>query len=418
MNKNKEKVPKIRFPGFTEPWEQRKLGEVAVRVTRKNKDLESTLPLTISAQDGLIDQNEFFNKTVASRDVSGYYLVKNGEFAYNKSYSNGYPWGAVKRLDRYEMGVLSTLYIVFKPTNIDSDFLTKYYDGDNWHKEVSKHAAEGARNHGLLNIAASDFFETKLTIPLSKKEQEQIGLFFNNMDNLITLHQRKLDHLKDKKKGLLQKMFPKKGELVPELRFPEFTDPWEQRKLGDIADVTKLAGFEFTEHVVYSDQGNTIALRGLNIKNGQLILNDVKYIDDSNFSKLSRSKLYINDILFTYVGTVGEVAIINENDRFYLAPNVSRIRIKSNDSPKYISHYMRSTNFYNSIIFPLIATSSQPALSMENIRKFDIKLPKDGVEQNKISEYFDNIDNLITLHQRKLDHLKEQKKALLQQMFI
>lgn len=171
--------------------------------------------------------------------------------------------------------------------------------------------------------------------------------------------------------------------------------------MGDIADVTKLAGFEFTEHVVYSDQGNTIALRGLNIKNGKLILNDVKYIDDSNFSKLSRSKLYINDILFTYVGTVGEVAIIKENDRFYLAPNVSRIRIKSNDSPKYISHYMRSTNFYNSIIFPLIATSSQPALSMENIRKFDIKLPKDGVEQNKISEYFDNIDNLITLHQRK-----------------
>ncbi|NAS19813.1 hypothetical protein GND98_018750 [Clostridium butyricum] len=117
------------------------------------------------------------------------------------------PWGAVKRLDRYEMGVLSTLYIVFKPTNIDSDFLTKYYDGNNWHKEVSKHAAEGARNHGLLNIAASDFFETKLTIPLSKKEQEQIGLFFNNMDNLITLHQRKLDHLKEQKKALLQQMF-------------------------------------------------------------------------------------------------------------------------------------------------------------------------------------------------------------------
>ncbi len=189
--KKGELVPELRFPEFTDPWEQRKLGEVAVRVTRKNKDLESTLPLTISAQDGLIDQNEFFNKTVASRDVSGYYLVKNGEFAYNKSYSNGYPWGAVKRLDRYEMGVLSTLYIVFKPTNINSDFLTKYYDGNNWHKEVSKHAAEGARNHGLLNIAASDFFETKLTIPLSKKEQEQIGLFFNNMDNLITLHQRK-----------------------------------------------------------------------------------------------------------------------------------------------------------------------------------------------------------------------------------
>ena len=176
---------------------------------------------------------------------------------------------------------------------------------------------------------------------------------------------------------------------------------WEQRKLGDIADVTKLAGFEFTEHVVYSDQGNIIALRGLNIKNGQLVLDDVKYIDGSNFSKLNRSKLYIDDIMFTYVGTVGEVAIIKENDRFYLAPNVARIRIQSDDSPKFISHYMRTDSFYKSVIYPLIATSSQPALSMENIRKFEICLPQNREEQNRLSEWFDELDHLITLHQRK-----------------
>lgn len=201
------KVPKIRFKGFTDDWEQRELGEISERVTRKNKDLESTLPLTISAQDGLIDQNEFFNKTVASRDVSGYYLMKNGEFAYNKSYSNGYPWGAVKRLDRYEMGVLSTLYIIFKPTKVNSTFLAKYYDTDNWYKEVSKHAAEGARNHGLLNIAASDFFKTELLIPSSIEEQAKIGDFFTDLDDLITLHQRELDSLKKMKKSLLQMMF-------------------------------------------------------------------------------------------------------------------------------------------------------------------------------------------------------------------
>lgn len=187
----------------------------------------------------------------------------------------------------------------------------------------------------------------------------------------------------------------------PEIRFKGYTDEWEQRKLGDIADVTKLAGFEFTEHVVYSDEGNIIALRGLNIKNGQLILDDVKYIDGSNFSKLSRSKLFINDIMFTYVGTVGEVAIIKENDRFYLAPNVSRIRVKSDDSPKFISHYMRTDNFKNKVIFPLIATSSQPALSMENIRKFTINIPINREEQDCLAKYFDSLDHLITLHQRK-----------------
>ena len=182
--------------------------------------------------------------------------------------------------------------------------------------------------------------------------------------------------------------------------------------------MTKLAGFEFTEHVVYSDEGSIIALRGLNIKNGQLVLDDVKYIDDSNFAKLNRSKLYIDDIMFTYVGTVGEVAIIKENDRFYLAPNVSRIRLHSKDSSKFISHYMRTDNFKKSVIFPLIATSSQPALSMENIRKFTVSLPKNREEQDRLSEFFDNLDNLITLHQRKLDTLKKFKQGMLQQMFI
>jgi len=204
---------------------------------------------------------------------------------------------------------------------------------------------------------------------------------------------------------------------TPNVRFKGFTEDWKQRKLGDIADVTKLAGFEFTEHVVYSDEGNIIALRGLNIKNGQLILDDVKYIDGSNFSKLSRSKLFIDDIMFTYVGTVGEVAIIKENNRFYLAPNVSRIRVKSDDSPKFISHYMRTDNFKNRVIFPLIATSSQPALSMENIRKFTINIPINREEQDCLAKYFDSLDHLITLHQQKCDEIKELKKYMLQNMF-
>lgn len=216
---------------------------------------------------------------------------------------------------------------------------------------------------------------------------------------------------------MLQKMFPKNGEKNPEIRFAGFTDDWEQRKLGEIADVTKLAGFEFTEHVIYSDEGDIIALRGLNIKNGQLVLDDVKYIDGSNFSKLMRSKLYANDILFTYVGTVGEVAIIDENNRYYLAPNVSRIRMKSDDFSKYIAQYMRTEMFYRKVIFPLIATSSQPALSMENIRKFKIFLPANKKEQMQIAEYFDRLDHLITLHQRKCDKLKLIKKFMLQNMF-
>ena len=174
-------------------WEQRKLGDLVDRVTRKNQDLVSELPLTISAQHGLIDQNEFFDKRVASKDVSGYYLIENGEFAYNKSTSTDAPWGAIKRLDRYENGVLSTLYIVFeiKENNpVDSDFLVSYYSTNLWHKGIHEIAAEGARNHGLLNIAPADFFETKLMIPQDIEEQKKIGKYFEELERLITLHQR------------------------------------------------------------------------------------------------------------------------------------------------------------------------------------------------------------------------------------
>ena len=183
---------------LTFTWEQRKLGDLADRVTRKNQDLVSELPLTISAQYGLIDQNEFFDKRVASKDVSGYYLIENGEFAYNKSTSTDAPWGAIKRLDRYKNGVLSTLYIVFgiKENNpVDSDFLVSYYSTNLWHKGIHEIAAEGARNHGLLNIAPADFFETKLMIPQDIEEQKKIGKYFEELERLITLHHRKQNYV-------------------------------------------------------------------------------------------------------------------------------------------------------------------------------------------------------------------------------
>lgn len=173
-------------------WEQRKLGELARRVTRKNAEHESDLPLTISAQHGLIDQRTFFNNQIASKDMSGYYLLRKGEFAYNKSTSGDSPWGAVKRLVKYEKGCVSTLYICFELIDADPDYLVAYYETNRWYRAVQLVAAEGARNHGLLNIAPDDFFETRLTIPATKSEQERVGRYFESLDTLITLHQRKL----------------------------------------------------------------------------------------------------------------------------------------------------------------------------------------------------------------------------------
>ena len=200
-------VPEIRLDGFEGEWVEKKLKDISKRVTRKNNDLVSERALTISAQFGLIDQEEFFQKKIASKDVSGYYLIKKGEFAYNKSYSTGYPLGAIKRLDKYENGVLSTLYILFKAVDVDSDYLAHYYESDKWHREVSMCAAEGARNHGLLNIAPADFFNTRLVIPKELEEQRAIGTYFINLDNLINSHQEKISQLETLKKKLLQDMF-------------------------------------------------------------------------------------------------------------------------------------------------------------------------------------------------------------------
>ena len=199
--------PEIRFAGFTDPWEQRKLGEVARRVTRKNENGDSDLPLTISAQYGLVDQRTFFNSQVASKDMSGYFLLHRGEFAYNKSTSTDSPWGAIKRLEKYDMGCVSTLYICFELLSGDPDFLVTYYETDRWYKSVQLIAAEGARNHGLLNIAPDDFFETQICIPKRIDEQRRIGAFFDRLDSFITLHQRKLELLRNIKKSMLDKMF-------------------------------------------------------------------------------------------------------------------------------------------------------------------------------------------------------------------
>ena len=174
-------------------WEQRKLGEICQRVIRKNKNNESDLPLTIASQYGLIDQRDFFNKVVAAKDMSNYYLLRKGEFAYNKSYSNGFEYGSIKRLNAYEQGCLSTLYICFEITSdeVDSDYLECFFDTLKWYGDLSMICAEGARNHGLLNVDIKAFFaDINVSTPTNLKEQRKIATYLNNLDHLITLHRR------------------------------------------------------------------------------------------------------------------------------------------------------------------------------------------------------------------------------------
>ncbi len=203
-----ETVPKIRFKGFEGEWEDVKLSSFAKRIKRRNSCMESTLALTIASALGLVSQNDYFNNSVVGANIRNYYLLKRGEFAYNKSYSNGYPFGSVKRLDRYEQGILSTLYIVFTiDDSISSDYLTHFFDTTLWHKDVAERAAEGARNHGLLNISAEDFLDIAIWKPRSIEEQQQIASYFTSLDKQISLQTQRLEKLKQIKAACLDKMF-------------------------------------------------------------------------------------------------------------------------------------------------------------------------------------------------------------------
>ena len=421
--------PKIRFKGFTKDWEQRKLGDLVNRITRKNQDLVSELPLTISAQYGLIDQNEFFDKRVASKDVSSYYLIENGEFAYNKSTSTDAPWGAIKRLDRYENGVLSTLYIVFgiKENNlVDSDFLVSYYSTNLWHKGIHEIAAEGARNHGLLNIAPANFFETELMIPQDIEEQKKIGKYFEELDHLITLHQRKCEQTKKLKKYMLQKMFPQNGAKVSEIRFDGFTYDWEQRKLGEVlislqnntlsrADLSNETGIAKNVHY-----GDVLIKFGdvLNVSREQLpMIKDEMILDKYKASFLQNGDVIIADTAEdTTVGKCSEIAGLR--DEVVLSGlHTIPYRPVEKFATGYLGYYLNSDAYHDQLI-PLMQGIKVTSISKSAMKDTDIVYPKSTEEQAMIGSYFQSLDHLITLHQRKCDELKKMKKYMLQNMFI
>lgn len=364
------------------------MGELVDRVVRKNTNNESTLPLTISAQYGLVDQITYFNNRVASRDVSNYYLVLNGEFAYNKSTSDGYPFGAVKRLDLYEKGVLSTLYIVFSPKKeqqVDSDFLTVFFDTDRWHKGVAERAAEGARNHGLLNISAEDFFDIDLSVPKDVAEQKQIGAFIRQLDNLITLHQRQ---------PFLHS--PPDISLIVQLTPPFYTFSWEQRKLEDYLTVSaeKNTGNIYGRSDVLSVSGdygivNQIEFQGRSFAGASVSNYGVVQTGDVVYTK---SPLNSNPygIIKTNKGKPGIVSTL-----------YAVYHPKENAFSDFIQVYFEQHARMNNYMHPLVnkGAKNDMKVSAENALKGPVCFPS-RIEQESISAFFSVLDNLITLHQR------------------
>lgn len=323
-NETTPNVPTLRFAEYIDEWHKYALSDFATRITRRNKNNESSLPLTISAQYGLVDQITFFNKTVASVDLSGYYLLYNGDFAYNKSYSNDYAWGAVKRLDKYEKGCLSSLYFVFHPTDkVDSDYLTHYFETSKWHKGISDIAGEGARNHGLLNMAVDDYFATKHYLP-SLSEQKKIACFLNLITKRIEIQNKIISDLKVLKKELCNKVFSK-GSAV---------------RLGD-----------FIEEVTTRNKSNSCE-NVLSVSNKMGFIKQSEQFEDRTVASENKSNYkVVTEGCFAYNPArinVGSIALLSTQIGI-ISPMYVCFKAKSALDSEYLNFYYQSGFFYKEL---------------------------------------------------------------------
>lgn len=400
-----EKCPKLRFPGFDEPWKAEKLSDFAERVTRKNTNNETSLPLTISSKDGLVDQISYFNKTVASKDMSGYYLLKNGEYAYNKSYSVGYDFGSVKRLDRYDMGALSTLYICFALKKHDSDFIKAYFDSLKWYREIYMISAEGARNHGLLNVPTDEFFDAKHYIPQDLAEQRKIANFMIALERRIEAQQSLVDNLKKYKRGVVRTLLSPKHCKLKNVE-------WTTAKIGDIG--TFIKGAPLSKADISSDGTPFILYGELYTTYNEVISKVVRK------TQASVDKQYYSQIGDVIIPTSGETPEEISTASCVMLPdiilagdlNIYRCTQVDGRIMSYILNHV-----VNDRIARVAQGKSIVHVQATEISKIEITYP-DLISQKKLIETFDAITARIDQSMRELELLQVHRKALLQQLFI
>ncbi|WP_239762748.1 restriction endonuclease subunit S [Mammaliicoccus sp. I-M35] len=402
MTNETKNVPELRFPEFDGEWEKKVLGEISNRVKRKNTNSVSKMPLTISGALGLVDQVTYFSKSVSAKNLDNYTLIKNGEFAYNKSYSNGYPLGAIKRLERYDQGALSTLYICFKFNDSQSsEFMKQYFESDKWYKEVSQIAVEGARNHGLLNIPVNDFFSINLFTPILT-EQQKIGEFFSKLDRQIELEEQKLAKLEEQKKGYMQKIFSQELRFKDENgnEYPE----WENQTIENL----------LKERNERSSEGDMLSVT---INSGIIKFNELDRKDNSSKDKSNYKVVKKNDIAYNSMRMWQGASGKSEYDGI-VSPAYTVVYPLENVNSVFIAYLFKTYKMIH--IFKINSqglTSDTWNLKYKQLKDINIKIPI-LAEQERIAEFFKNIDKLIEKQSNKLKVLNENKKGYLQKMFI
>ena len=407
----KQNKPAIRFKEFTDAWEQRKLSEIAGKVTEKNTGLQYVETLTNSAEFGIISQRDFFDHDISKLgSLDGYYIVRNEDFVYNPRISTSAPVGPINRNKLGRTGVMSPLYTVFRPHDIDTTYLEHFFKCGYWYSFMNFNGDSGARSD-RFSIKDDVFFQMPIPVP-HIEEQRKIGLFLTQLDHLITLHQRKYDKLQVLKKAMLEKMFPKNGSSVPEIRFKGFTDAWEQRKLGEVV-----------KEVTRNDPTSEAPIMMITANNGFIEQSERYAFDNAGESLKKYILLQKGELAYNHGASklrpFGSCFALTTAESARI-PFVYHCFSAENQNAEFLSIELNGSEVESQLRKIVSSGARMDGLlniSFDEYSTVTVLLP-DIKEQEHIADFFRNLDHLITLHQRELEKLQNIKKSMLEKMFV
>ena len=383
------KKPRIRFKGFTEAWEQRKVGDLLIERNQQAPMSDEYPLMAFIANEGVAPKGERYDRSALVTDTVNklYKKTEKGDFIYS---SNNLETGSIG-LNKYGKACISPVYSIFEPTGIaDSDFLGRRLVRKDFINAMVKWR-QGVI-YGQWRIHESDFLKIEIPVP-SVEEQRKIGAYLDQLDNLITLHQRKYDKLLNIKKSMLEKMFPKNGKNVPEIRFKGFTDAWEQRKLGDIAS-DMVAGSDIDKDLILAEGQYPVIANALT-SDGIVGYYDKEYrVDAPAVTVTGRGDVgHAKARLVNFTPVVRLLSVKSAHDVFFLENAINTLKI-------------------------VIESTGVPQLTVPQLAKYEVAFPRQLDEEEQIGDFFRQLNNLITLHQRKLEKLKNIKKSMLEKMFV
>lgn len=400
---SKTGIPSIRFRSFDDAWEQRKLSEITDKVTEKNAGLQYVETFTNSAEFGIISQRDFFDHDIAKLgSLDGYYIVKNEDFVYNPRISTSAPVGPINRNKLGRTGVMSPLYTVFRPHDIDTTYLEYFFKCGYWHSFMNFNGDSGARSD-RFSIRDNVFFQMPIPIP-DIDEQRKIGELLTCLDNLITLHQRKFEKLTNVKKSMLEKMFPQNGSCYPAVRFKGFTGPWERRKFGDV--------FEEYSEKNRADLPPLTIIQG----SGTIRRDESERALQYDKASLSNYKVVNEGDLIVHLRSF-EGGLEKANSQGIISPAYHTFHGEGVDSRFYYT-YFRSKNFIDTDLKPHVyGIRDGRSIDIEGMKTIEIPFTS-YPEQKLIGDAIDSINTLISLQRRELEKLQSIKKSLLEKMFV